>query len=51
MHAAFRPWNNTLRLLYYPERNPDAPGQYGIGPHRRSRSASTWARSRAAISI
>jgi len=30
---AFGPPHNTLRLLYYPPRDPAKEGQFGIGPH------------------
>jgi isopenicillin N synthase-like dioxygenase len=32
-HEAFRPFNPTLRLIYYPPRVAANAGQYGIGPH------------------
>lgn len=32
-HEAFKPSGETLRLLYYPPRDPAKDGQYGIGPH------------------
>lgn len=32
-HEAFQPSGSTLRLLYYPPRDPAKAEQFGIGPH------------------